>query len=77
MLLGVLFLPIAEALYRGQAQLGLTFLWGSRRFCGAAAAVAGPDSFSQSRALSAQLALFLLWERCARSGVLPGCCSDS
>jgi hypothetical protein len=62
MLLGVLFLPIAEALYRGQAQLGLTFLWGlaailfgrgRRGWAGFILAI--------TCAFKPQLALFLLW----------------
>jgi hypothetical protein len=61
-LLGVLFLPIAEALYRGQAQLGLTFLWGlsailfgrgRRDWAGFVLAI--------TCAFKPQLALFLLW----------------
>jgi hypothetical protein len=61
-LLGVLFLPIAEALYRGQAQLGLTFLWGlsaiqwSRDRRGWAGFI-----LAITCAFKPQLALFLLW----------------
>ncbi len=62
MLLGVLFLPIAEAFYRGQVQLGLTFLWGvaailwGRGRRGWAGFV-----LAMTCAFKPQLALFLLW----------------
>jgi hypothetical protein len=61
-LLAVLFLPIAEALYRGQIQLLLTFLWGL------AALLWCRDRHGWSGLLLAvtcafkpQLALFLVW----------------
>jgi hypothetical protein len=61
-LIGVLFLPIAEALYRGQIQLLLTFLWGLAvvlwilRKPGWAAFVLGLTC-----AFKPQLGIFLLW----------------
>ena len=61
-LIGLLFLPIAEALYRGQIQLLLTFLWGVAvvlwvvRKHGWAAFVLGLTC-----AFKPQLAIFLLW----------------
>ena len=61
-LIGVLFLPIAEALYRGQIQLLLTFLWGlavalwALRKPAWAAFVLGLTC-----AFKPQLAVFLLW----------------
>ena len=71
-LLAVLFLPIAEAFYRGQAQLGLTFLWGLSAIQWGAAAAAGPDSSSQSRARSSPSSpCFCYGERCASSGASP------
>jgi len=60
--LGLLFLPIAEALYRGQIQLLLTFLWGIaillwiRSKPGWAAFVV-----ALTCAFKPQLAVFLLW----------------
>ncbi len=61
-LLGILFLPIAEAFYRGQVQLLLTFLWGlsallwQRRRPGWAGFI-----LALTCAFKPQLALFLLW----------------
>jgi hypothetical protein len=61
-LLGFLFLPFAEALYRGQIQLLLTFLWGlaallwQRERRGWAGFV-----LALTCAFKPQLALFLLW----------------
>jgi alpha-1,2-mannosyltransferase len=60
--LGVLFLPIAEAFYRGQVQIVLTFLWGlsallwQRERRGWAGFV-----LALTCAFKPQLALFLLW----------------
>jgi len=60
--LGLIFLPIAEALYRGQIQLLLTFLWGAAvllwmrgkpAWCGFVIAL--------TCAFKPQLAIFLLW----------------
>jgi hypothetical protein len=61
-LIGLLFLPIAEALYRGQVQLLLTFLWGLAvvlwmlRKPGWAAFILGVTC-----AFKPQLGIFLLW----------------
>lgn len=61
-LIGLLFLPIAEALYRGQIQLLLTFLWGFAvvlwiaRKPGWAAFILGLTC-----AFKPQLGIFLLW----------------
>jgi alpha-1,2-mannosyltransferase len=61
-LLGILFLPIAEALYRGQIQILLTFLWGfaallwQRERRGWAGFV-----LALTCAFKPQLALFLFW----------------
>ena len=61
-LLGVLFLPIAEALYRGQAQLGLTFLWGlAVIFYGRGRRGWAGFVLAITCAFKPQLALFLLW----------------
>jgi hypothetical protein len=60
--IGALFLPIAEALYRGQVQLLLTFLWGvsvllwARKRPGASAFI-----LALTCAFKPQLAVFLLW----------------
>lgn len=61
-LLGVLFLPFAEALYRGQVQMLLTFLWGvslllwTRRRTGWAGFL-----LALTCIFKPQLAVFLLW----------------
>jgi len=61
-LLGILFLPIAEALYRGQIQLVLTWLWGlavvlwTKRKPGVSAFLVGITC-----AFKPQLGIFLLW----------------
>ena len=61
-LLGILFLPLAEALYRGQIQMLLTFLWGlaallwQRERRGWAGFI-----LALTCAFKPQLALFLLW----------------
>src|SRR5438067_3069774 len=62
LVLGVLFLPIAEALYRGQVQLLLTFLWGIAVLLW----VRGKPGWSAfalalTCAFKPQLAVFLLW----------------
>ena len=60
--LGVLFLPFAEALYRGQVQILLTFLWGlsvvlwTRRRTGCAGFL-----LALTCLFKPQLAVFLLW----------------
>jgi hypothetical protein len=60
--LGVLFLPFAEALYRGQVQILLTFLWGislllfNRRKTGWAGFL-----LALTCIFKPQLAIFLLW----------------
>lgn len=61
-LLSVLFLPIAEAFYRGQVQLGLTFLWGLAVLLW----IRGRHGWSGcvlaiTCAFKPQLSLFLLW----------------
>jgi hypothetical protein len=60
--LGILFLPFAEALYRGQVQIVLTFLWGlsillwERRWTASAGVVLAITCIFKP-----QLAVFLLW----------------
>lgn len=61
-LLAVLFLPIAEALYRGQIQLLLTFLWGlaAMLWCRGRHGWSGL-LLAVTCAFKPQLALFLVW----------------